>query len=471
MPVTRGAAGKENQDKSILQRMGMGFLVGSPTEVEKSSSSSFKSTTSSRSSTSQKLLAEVKFEELMEEKIQVFQELELEVINIEADIFEKEDQCKTIEEELIALDPVSETTKDMKDQEKNLRREIRELNKKLKMVNWKISKVKGEIDRLPKKKILAQAIIESQEDEQILSDSEGSTGAPEVVKNDTVEWVDKHVESLETEEQDDVEKKREEFEDLVRRVDRLKGAEEVKSFDHRRSPPPQDNLLPVMTQVAQTLQLLQQQQLSAAQHPQDGMTQKFFARQSTSKDLPWFSGKPEEWPAFIAELENTTRLCQFSDAENMQRLRKCLKGDAAKAVQSLMISPQNLFEVVDTLRIRFGQSEHIIDSRIKKVRSSPSIRDDKLDTVIEFGTAVVNLMSTIKALKCDDHLNNPILMKELKDKLPSSYKMQWIEWVEADSIRQANLQEFTLWIKKKMTSACKVVAPVIRDDKKEEHMH
>jgi len=63
-----------------------------------------------------------------------------------------------------------------------------------------------------------------------------------------------------------------------------------------------------------------------------GTSLKFLARQTMGRDLPYFSGSPEEWPCFIAEFEMTTTECGFSAVENMCRLRKCLKGKAREAV-------------------------------------------------------------------------------------------------------------------------------------------
>lgn len=36
------------------------------------------------------------------------------------------------------------------------------------------------------------------------------------------------------------------------------------------------------------------------------------ARHAVAKELPVYSGEPEEWPLFIATYENTTRLCGYT---------------------------------------------------------------------------------------------------------------------------------------------------------------
>lgn len=78
------------------------------------------------------------------------------------------------------------------------------------------------------------------------------------------------------------------------------------------------------------------------------------ARQAISKDLPSFSGNPEEWPIFFSSYTNTTAMCGFTDAENVIRLQKSLTGKAYDAVKSRLMHPSNVEGVIATLRMRFG---------------------------------------------------------------------------------------------------------------------
>jgi transposase InsO family protein len=210
--------------------------------------------------------------------------------------------------------------------------------------------------------------------------------------------------------------------------------------------------------IAQTLQKLTANQSA-------GGSEKFIARQASGKDLPVFNGRPEEYPIFIADFDRTTATCQFSNSENLQRLRKCLKGEAAKAVQCLMVSPDNVPKIMETLKTRFGQVKHIIDDMIKKVRLIPSVKEDKLQSVIEFGTSVINLTSTIKSLKADHHLNNPILLEEMENKLPPMYRMQWMKWIRMDKSRLQNLEYFSEWIEDEISLACQISPPVVKEEK------
>jgi hypothetical protein len=72
-------------------------------------------------------------------------------------------------------------------------------------------------------------------------------------------------------------------------------------------------------------------------------TDRFIIRQSHAKDLPAFSGRAEEWLAFLSKYERTTTVCGFTDDENLLRLQRCLKGEALKAVQSPSLTIQPVY--------------------------------------------------------------------------------------------------------------------------------
>lgn len=83
---------------------------------------------------------------------------------------------------------------------------------------------------------------------------------------------------------------------------------------------------------------------------------KILSRQSVPKDLPYFDGNPLDWPNFIYKFHNSNAICGFSNEENQCRLQKCLKGNAKKITQSLLIMPTNVQKVIDLLEFRFGRT-------------------------------------------------------------------------------------------------------------------
>ena len=77
-------------------------------------------------------------------------------------------------------------------------------------------------------------------------------------------------------------------------------------------------------------------------------TEKYILRQSMS-DLPYFDGNYKMWPRFRQTFFETTKQGNFSDIENINRLQKCRKGDALRAVSSLLLDPNNIHAILSKL--------------------------------------------------------------------------------------------------------------------------
>ncbi|XP_058449080.1 uncharacterized protein LOC131429046 [Malaya genurostris] len=152
------------------------------------------------------------------------------------------------------------------------------------------------------------------------------------------------------------------------------------------------------------------------------------ARKAVSQNLPKFKGEPEVWPLFISSFEFTTAACGFSNLENLKRLQDCLQGDALEAVRSRLILPDSVPDVIGDLRNLFGRPEKLLKSLLSKVRSAPAPRADRLETFLHFGITVKQLCDHLEAARLNDHLNNPMLVQELVDKLPPSYKLDWVRY-------------------------------------------
>ena len=191
----------------------------------------------------------------------------------------------------------------------------------------------------------------------------------------------------------------------------------------RHEPPPErakmtDDKADGITKLAKALAgILDSKKLSHVGY--DDNLRRYVARQAIdAKELPTFSGLPEEWPVFLEHFESTTKECQFSNAENMARLRKALKGRAKDTVSALLALPGNVDRVISTLQRRFGRPEFIVQSLIEKAKAMKSFRGGYIIGIIDFANAVVNLSSTMELLKSDGHLRNPELRQQLVAKLP-----------------------------------------------------
>src|SRR5207237_1602203 len=153
-----------------------------------------------------------------------------------------------------------------------------------------------------------------------------------------------------------------------------------------------------------------------------------------------------KWPLFKAELEQTSDQWNINDVENMSRLRKCLKGDALEAVQSLMVHPDNLPEIMKTLKRRFGRPEAIIKNAIDQIKKVLPIKERHFDSVVSFACHVSNTMATIKSFGEEQYLTNLILQEEIVSKLPTSLCMSWLDYSDGS---KPNLEKFSRWLNRR----------------------
>jgi len=58
--------------------------------------------------------------------------------------------------------------------------------------------------------------------------------------------------------------------------------------------------------------------------------------------------------------EQSTKMCGFSEEENLLRLQKCLKGKAKESVKSILYLPNQLANIIQNLYVSFGRPGTII---------------------------------------------------------------------------------------------------------------
>ncbi|XP_055614821.1 uncharacterized protein LOC129761139 [Toxorhynchites rutilus septentrionalis] len=181
------------------------------------------------------------------------------------------------------------------------------------------------------------------------------------------------------------------------------------------------------------------------------------ARHAVARDLPIFSGEPEEWPLFFATYENTTNLCGFSPEENMARLQKCLRGKALEAVKCQLLHPTNVEQVLSTLRMLFGRPEIIVHSLLQKISGIPAPKAERLATLVDFALAVRNMVATVKAYELEEHLCNLTLLHNLVERLPPMIRLNWA--THRQSLQLVTLSDFSDWLYKLAEAASMVTMP------------
>lgn len=143
------------------------------------------------------------------------------------------------------------------------------------------------------------------------------------------------------------------------------------------------------------------------------------------KDLPLFSGNPEEWPIWMSNFQRSTATCGFSLDENLIRLQHSLRGAALDAVRSRLFCPSSVPHVIKTLEMRYGRPETLIRIMTERIKHLPPPRMNDLDSIIEFGLAVDNLVEHLRNAVQQAHLSNPSLLHDLVIKLPVDYRLKW----------------------------------------------
>ncbi|XP_075170482.1 uncharacterized protein LOC142242847 [Haematobia irritans] len=187
-------------------------------------------------------------------------------------------------------------------------------------------------------------------------------------------------------------------------------------------------------------------------------TSHIAARQAISKDLPIFSGKPEDWPIFITNYIQSTERCGFTEQENLIRLQKCLKGAALEAVRGKLMMPTTVNLAIETLRMLYGRPEVIHQSLQRNLRNEPVVRKERLDTLIHFALAVQNYRTTLQAMGLDDYLNDPMLLQEMVEKLPADFKLDWGKY--RITLSKVDIVSFDTWLFNLASCATQVTSAV-----------
>lgn len=163
------------------------------------------------------------------------------------------------------------------------------------------------------------------------------------------------------------------------------------------------------------------------------------------RDLPDFNGRPEDWPMFSTSFHSTTDAYRYSDLENLLRLQKCLSGDARKTVESILIHPRHVRDVLIALEDAFGRPEVLIRSQIRLARQLAPIDESHLEHLGPFAISVRNLATFLDSDATQHHLANPTLLDELIGKLPVSRRIDWARI--ASQIRPyPTILDFSRWL-------------------------
>ena len=92
----------------------------------------------------------------------------------------------------------------------------------------------------------------------------------------------------------------------------------------------------------------------------------------------------------------------------------------------------------------FGRPENIIQNLLAKLRASPPVNINRLETLIHSSLEVKNIVATMQASNMVSHSNNPMLIQELIKRLPAQYRLDWA--LCAKRMPNLNLITFSDWL-------------------------
>lgn len=156
------------------------------------------------------------------------------------------------------------------------------------------------------------------------------------------------------------------------------------------------------------------------------------------KDLPTFDGENIlEWPNFLSEFRRSTAEYNITPSNNLRRLNKAITGNARQCIQTLLMSPDNIKEIISHLQMSFGRPEWILQHLISELRSLPIMMDGNIHEFKMFFNKLFGAITTIRNMKKEEYITNPELLGCLEEKLTKTTRHHWIRY-KADLIRKRN---------------------------------
>lgn len=161
---------------------------------------------------------------------------------------------------------------------------------------------------------------------------------------------------------------------------------------------------------------------------QPGTNVKMLNRLCTPKDLPKYDGDPLEWLQFKQAYEESSQVCNFSDRENLWRLRKSLHGRAKEAVTALLIGATSPDVVMSTLQLQFGNNDIIISRILQDISKLRPMSQEYHKEIVSFSIKVKNCVAAVTAIGCEDYLKGMNIVSTVLSKLPTVLISKWTDY-------------------------------------------
>ncbi|XP_049299157.1 uncharacterized protein LOC125771968 [Anopheles funestus] len=198
----------------------------------------------------------------------------------------------------------------------------------------------------------------------------------------------------------------------------------------------------IVSQQQQTKEFVKLMATNGGESTQIGILIK---RQSLMQ-LPKSDGNPKQWPNFKKTFDDTFKEGQFSNLENLNRLKQVLQGTAYKSVQQLMMEAENVPEIIKRLNETFGRPDLVY---LQLLNDLQKIRKESRNVVSEMTSALENLVKIVHLMERPTYLKDHRLVMDLTVKLSHHIQVKRAEHMAAasSSLDVQNLEELCRWVK------------------------
>ncbi|CAG9114379.1 unnamed protein product [Plutella xylostella] len=162
-------------------------------------------------------------------------------------------------------------------------------------------------------------------------------------------------------------------------------------------------------------------------------------------ELPYFAGSHHEWLSFRAAYYETAE--EFTETENVARLRRSLRGRAKEAVENLLILNARATDIMRALESRFGRPDSIAMSELDRLRALPRLTDNPRDVCV-FASRVLNVVASLRALDRIHYLYSPEATKITIEKLTPAIRYRWFDYAATQTTEEPDLLKLSRFLQR-----------------------
>jgi Pao retrotransposon peptidase/Protein of unknown function (DUF1759) len=171
-------------------------------------------------------------------------------------------------------------------------------------------------------------------------------------------------------------------------------------------------------------------------------------RRQYMEKLPKFNGDMRQWAYFESLYYKTSEQGQFSNSENVQRLRQALEQKPRELVQSKLLFSEDADGIMKTLKLAYGNPAKLIVVLGDELMKFPNLKSETDPKLREFSLQVSNFVSNAESMNEEAELSSGYLLNKLSVKLSYHHLLQWTTKLSVDP--KLDIRDFTQFLMQKV---------------------